>query len=575
MTGIHITQFAGITPELNAKLLDKTVAQIAHNCLLWDGSLRPMPQWQLFQVMGLVTDYGVIFEDSKTNNIFEANEFTKGVYLNGRPFADKIVVGLDIAESVTHDYYSNIRFADKLNMVATSLPSGLPTPTFFNKVVNGQNVAPFISAWSVTYTPQLHSTKATNRVIGVTFCRKTINGFEESPIAVIPGQDPSAIIYEGDVAHISLTIDTITPPEWGITHIRLYRSVSGIDSGEKVGNELDTDWHLIDTVPYVANVVYNDGGAATSYPLDMYLAEHFYCPQFLVNHFGVTEGGWFYGASVDGRLMVSERYLHTAWPTENVYAIPEYVTDAVAHYDNIFIGTRTYPYVMALGPGEGTQGLQASLTPFPQRAACLPGTMVKAVSGAVYASPVGLVAVSKDGQKVITAGILNAGDVLYSHDIGDGTKDEIRIELTTLAAYWQGKYFGFIGGRRDIPPNVYLTSRPYPINVIEALEASASLERGRLVHITEDALDIAASIVSGVLRNIIHEYHESAEALDVTASLRSGVLHIPIHTQTMAPEALDIVASLQSGELNLIVVETTMAAEALDIVASLQSGTLV
>ena len=463
MTSIRIVEFGGILPEKAARNLPKTYAQIAHNCLLWDGVLRPMPKWKEFYKYNNATNK--LYEDTRDGSLHSTLDYAEAVLLTGPPFATDLLVGIDNT-AIVDGYNSNIFQTLSYDEVgAASVAAGIPTPTF-------TGVAPFIISSSIGYTSLLYSLKPVNRIIGITFCRAIAGGMQESTIALIPGQAPYGIMFEGDIVNITLTLDMAKLAAFGITHIRLYRTIAGLDSGENVANELDTDWHLIDTIAATQDITYNKGGAATTDPLDLYLAKDFYPPQFKADYFGLTESGWFYMASATGRIAVSERYLHHAWPSENNLRIQAQVTGVVTHYDNLYIGTAANPYIVAVGPGEAEQGVQLAATPYPARLACIPGTMVAAPSGAIYASASGLVALSKSGQKVITAGVMNSDDILYKEKIEAvvGPPDyaaymeEIRIPRTILSAFWNGKYVGFTKSYQNVAPGDPITKNCYIYN---------------------------------------------------------------------------------------------------------------
>lgn len=433
MTCISITQFAGLAPEIASRNANRTTAQIAHNCLLSDGVLRPMPQWKLYKEIPapFYSEGNRIYEDTRSDLIFAAAEFRDAVYLTGKPFAKDLLVGVDKNPTTIFGMTTNLRAAEHADAVNGLRALGLPTPNF----------GTYFTASSVSYQSQNFSLKPVNRIIGVTFCRQTESGFEESTLAVIPGQAPFGIMFEGDIVKVSLTLAISLFTATNITHIRLYRTISGLDTGEQVANELDTDWHLLETIAVRPIIKYNDGGAVTTDPMDLYLAKHFYPPSFNAEHFGLSESGWFYMVACDGRVALSERYLHHAWPTENKFTLQHRVTDVVCHYDTLYVGTTKRPFAIPIGPGEGEQGTQGAPVPFPERLPCLPRTMVVGPSGALYAASAGLVSLTKSGPKVITSGITNPGDTLYK----DADGNIATIGKTTLGAYSQGNYFGFCG----------------------------------------------------------------------------------------------------------------------------------
>jgi len=438
MPGIHIKQFAGIMPEIAERNMPHTSAQVAHNCLLRDGSLRAMPEWKIYAT---TVEGGYLSEDTQTGNTYNVG-YKESVFLNGAPFAKNLIVGINDRVEETGatppGYTGNLFQTATLSGTAGNYPSGIPTPEMRSDMIG---IIRNIFDPGIWFVAGLYSQKPVNRMLGISFARKIGGGMQEGPIVPFVSQSPQQLMFEGDILQLSFRLDMDYMIAHGLTHVRIYRTVSGLDSGEKAGNELDTDWHLLATLPAKTNMAYNDGGAATTDPMDLYLAGNFYEPKYKMQHFGMSESGWFYAIAENGKVSISERYLHHAWPVENYLDIRQNVTSAVVHYDNIYVGTDQHPFVVALAPGEGQQGLQASATRFPARLPCLSGTMVATTGGAIYASNKGLVALSRSGQQIITAGLTNAGDNLYKYN-GNGSPD-VRFEQTTKAAYHEGTYYGF------------------------------------------------------------------------------------------------------------------------------------
>jgi hypothetical protein len=254
---------------------------------------------------------------------------------------------------------------------------------------------------------------------------------------------PDAVVYEGDTATINISVSALTD---GANYVRLYRSISGLDTGQEIANTLDTDWFLVDEVaiPVGGTIVYMDGGSVTTDPMDKYYAGQFHAPTLLAKFFALTQSGWFAAASPDGEIAVSERYLHHAWPVENTYKIPETINDMVATQDNLYIGTNRHPYMVTLKFGD--KALMGRPFPFLEPYRCLPGSMTAAPSGAIYASNNGLIAIGPEGQKVLTASIANAGDILFSRTF-DGVTTICSIDSTNFGTYHNGWYYGFCGGQ--------------------------------------------------------------------------------------------------------------------------------
>ena len=295
---------------------------------------------------------------------------------------------------------------------------------------------------SVSYARAYMSNKPVNRMYAVSRVRIKAGRAEEGPLAALIGL-PDAIVYEGDTATISIAVSALAD---GATHIRLYRSISGLDTGQEIANTLDTDWFLIDelAIPAGGSIGYADGGSVTTDYMDKYYAGQFHAPTLLAKFFALTESGWFAALATNGEIAVSERYLHHAWPVENTYKIHETVTDAVSHMDNLYVGTNRRPYMVSLKMGE--KALMGKPYPFPEAYRCLPGSMTASPSGAIYASNLGLIAIGSDGQRVLTASIANAGDILYSRKVA-GVTTVCSIDTTNFGTYHNGWYYGFCGGQ--------------------------------------------------------------------------------------------------------------------------------
>lgn len=441
MPSIRITSFGGMNTEIAARLSQDTVAQIAHNCLLWDGTLRPLAKW--------VKRQGVAFADVASIQLTAGNDnilasgLKETVFLDGANYIPNTTLGL--RPYYYSNFDSNLVYVNRLTL-ADGKGVGVRRPILDNST-------------TISYDRQYHSDKPVNRVYAVSAVRKLDSKTEESTISLLPNQTPSGIIYEGDTATINVHAQALVPYEY--TGLRLYRSISGMDTGAAVANEIDTEWFLIaelnggttDGINY--DYVYVDGGAASTDPLDLYLAGGFYAPRrFLYSHLQLLEGGWVAAVTDDGDISFSERYLYHAWPVENYFKIHgQKITACKAQFDNLFIGTQNQPYVVAVATGEKL-GLQAAVTPFPEVYPCLPNTMDKTPSGAMYASPSGVVSLTREGMKLLSAGATSGVRALYKIErhyettvAGVTTKHTqfhpMRYQDTAYAAYYRGTFFGF------------------------------------------------------------------------------------------------------------------------------------
>lgn len=433
MPNIRIREFGGINTEIAARLSQSNVAQIAHNCLLWDGTLRPTAKWVSNQG-GLNNRYSLLFDGKNliTKNLLHVIPLDSAVYVKGT------LVGLNPA--IVDSDRSNICYQNAYTQIDQILEVGVG--------------APIISDLTATsYTAQHISNKPTSRMYAASLVRDNYGKLEESTLALIPEQDAKTVIYEGDAFTITLRISDAPVRER--CYIRLYRSISALETGSEIANILDTEWYLLaeikSYVAYQAGVyreyVYVDGGSPVSAPLDTYLAGNFYPPKAVTYSFlTYTEGGWLAAATSDGYITLSERYMTHAWPIENRINLPYTITGLVAHYDNIYVGTTRFPYIISVAPGERLS-TQLDPKPFHEDYACLAGSMVRTGAGALYASPGGLVALSQAGQQVITANVANGIRPLkhlqYTALDQSTQCTDLGFQDTTYAAYFRGSYFGF------------------------------------------------------------------------------------------------------------------------------------
>lgn len=425
MASVRITQFAGLMPEVHGKLINEHNAQIAHNCLLIDGKLRPYAKW-VEKDLRSDSEHNLSIAYDKLRATAVQYPLLDAVTLEDAPMAKGYTVG-----AVQSPYY------------ASQAVARYTTGSRTDRQFVGIKSSPIYGG--VTYSRAYHSDKPVNRMYAATRVRKYADRAEEGPLWLIPGQDPRVVVYEGDLVNVSLYSD----PEDGVTHYRIYRSITGLDTGQATTNELDTNWHLVDEIPFTPNnnVVYTDGASATASPLDVAYSGSFYGPAIKPDYFGLTESGWFVSASKTGEIQISERYLHHAWPTENDMRIPEKITDMVVQGDNVFFGTDGYPYILAVGMGE--KAMQARIDRYKEQLPCLPGSMTATSFGAMYASGAGIVSATRDGIEVVTRDIANSGTVFSTRNFDALTNGgptiplDIGFSTTAFGHYHGGKYYGF------------------------------------------------------------------------------------------------------------------------------------
>lgn len=432
MSNIRIKRFGGMNHSVATRNADPDTAQVAHNCLLWDGALRPLAQWQSKQG-GLTGRYTLKFDGENLHTI----NLQKAISLNDPTYPTGMVVGLYPSQVNGSNicYQNNSVNIDAIYEVGVAMPV-------------------FLSQTELTWTAEYQSKKPVNRLYAGTMVRNNGGKLEESALALLPNQSAVGQYFEGDSCWVLSRVQAATIRE--NCYYRLYRSMSGMSDGQGLDNKLDTDWYLCAEIE--AYVAYNagigreysfiDSGSVTTKPLDRYVASRFYPPapwtfNFLVN----TEMGCLVAATEAGDIGVSERHMTHAWPTENYVHIPSNITGMAAHYDTVYIGTTGRPYVMACGMNDA--GVSLGVTPAPESYPCLLNTMTESPSGAIYASPQGLIALSQEGMRNLTPSMTNSPRSLYHAEYLDSTNNnnltctDVDFTDTIYGTFYHGVYFGF------------------------------------------------------------------------------------------------------------------------------------
>lgn len=434
MPSIRIKRFGGMNLSVATRNAEPDVAQVAHNCLLWDGALRPLAKW-ISKQGGLTNRYTLGFDGT---NLYTIN-LQKAIHLNDLTYQAGTVIGLN--PSIVNSDRSNICYQNNYVNIDAILEVGVSPP-----VVMPQT--------AMTWTAEYQSLKPVNRLYACSLVRNIGGKLEESPLVLLPNQSATQQYFEGDSCWVLPRIQSSGIRE--NCYLRLYRSMSGMSDGQGLDNKLDTDWYLCAEIKaYVAYLAgagreysYVDNGGVTAKPLDLYLAGRFYPPAILTYSFLCgTEGGWVVAATSDGTVAASERHMTHAWPTENYVHIPATIMDMKSHYDTVYIGTDKKPYVMALSMGDA--GLQMNVTPAQESYPCLHNTMAETPSGVVYASTSGLVSLSQEGMRVLTSSMTNSPYPLYHAEYLDTTNNnalacvDVDFADTTYGTFYHGIYFGF------------------------------------------------------------------------------------------------------------------------------------
>lgn len=419
MPSIRIQKFAGLLPEVNAKLLREDHAQIAHNTLLWDGWLRPMPK---FTPVLFGTPFISLYPSPTTNQgILGDTVLFDAVGAPQEPFPPGAIVGV---------YNNDIQYRPSASSTPRPLGMFAPTLTGISQVVTNQHLSvyPIPRTYALTY----------------------MAGSMEGPPAVFDSLGRDGTLYEGDIVTIGFSLNPIELATYGITGLRLYRTVPGFDTGEQIENPVETGFHLVNEfTTFPLNVIYVDSANAVTNPNDLMLTEQFQRHQLSkVDFLRATESGWLVAGGYNsflsfgdasGYIQVSERFQWHAWPVQNLVLIPDRIIDTTLFYDDMFIGTANRPYHMRIEFGDSieTDSLKLSIRPFPDSYGCVPNSMVTANSGAMYASKDGLITLEVNEDYVVSKKVTNPGDQLLN------PITPIKIDSLTNAAWWNGFYLGF------------------------------------------------------------------------------------------------------------------------------------
>lgn len=393
MSSIVIKKFAALRPLDDSRQLTEQEAQIAHNCLLTDGSLRPMPQWAQ---MGPTTDS---ITDGRANTPYTAVNGTCGIVFNGPPFGQQTI-------------YLN--------------GSGNVTPTA-NSSASG----------SISITPGGLSTKAVNRVYGITSVTLFGGVTYESALTVLTGSNPDGLMFEGDIAHITASCTG--------AYARVYRSTSDVTTGAGTSGVLTANWQLVvDQLPNGG--LYIDGGSAVSNPLDTYIYRGPLSAPFSAQVMGLLESGYVWIVSADGQVALSDRFTWGIWPVENVYNLASapgssaiVVTGAVSVGDRLYIGTQLGCY-WAEAKVTDAGGVVLPLLPIPKSYPCIPNSMAASPDGAIYTSAQGVVSVSGNQASMLSRDLARG----VAGNLPGGA--QVLFSQVNQAFYHNGRYYAFGGG---------------------------------------------------------------------------------------------------------------------------------
>jgi hypothetical protein len=463
MPSIRIKRFAGLLTELNPKELQNDYAQIAHNCLLWDGWLRPMPEWS-------ITTYGSsttlsVYKDSTQTLGYNVNYQLYNVVQNySQPFNTDCPIGLFNESGISDGigYLRSYTAPPPFGSITGFYGFTIPTLSGVSQVVTNNNLSvyPISRTYAITYS--------SNNAEGPPVILPEIGG----PLSSVnPGR-----LFEGDAVALSFGVNLSDITTFNVTHINIYRTVPNFKTSETLGNPLQTGFHLVTTLPAASYIYFVDIAPSENIPGDLLLSDQWMPSPTTIpvglrrSAFQQTEGGWavlYQTSAVESTVQFSERYMYHAWPPQNTLNFQEKINSMAVFYDNVFLGTYNGAYNIVVGASDNeTISLNARI--FPDKYACLPNTMCATNFGAMYASPDGLIALSTEGDTLASKNVANPGDNINTGAATFSFSNILKSE------YWNGNYFGFSNNAALVFNQHNQANKEFPLSSMVTIDVPSS-----------------------------------------------------------------------------------------------------
>lgn len=367
MASIRLNRFAGIRPLLSERALGPAYAQVAHNALLHDGSLRPMrgcpevkatPEpaaiWEPPNVAECCPE--VMCSEKCVSYTHPASPGCRGfgwavVYGDGDPKRVNICDGTEGPLCVP---------APPM-MLAAALTAPVPAPTL-------DHTGPDERAYTYTWVDQF--------------------GVESAPaLATHAGRSRDGSGW---------TLTGFAPPPANVCAVRLYRTVAGIDVETAA---VTPEFQLVTELP-PGTSTYVDSARLRDLQYGTLLTAGDCCAPEGLTCVRQTELGFEVGF-IGNELVFSERNEPHNWPDRNRFTLPERIMGVEVYGDIVYIGTQGRPYraLLAVGtdPLTNEVGLQADIKPYGMVAPLRSfRNLVATPDGAFLASERGLFALTGD-----------------------------------------------------------------------------------------------------------------------------------------------------------------------------------
>lgn len=162
---------------------------------------------------------------------------------------------------------------------------------------------------------------------------------------------------------------------------------------------------------------------------------------------------------------------------------------------------------------------------------------------------------------------------------------EIVISVT-CAAEVVGQYALEIGKRIEaygccdiqlpaLPAFVYLTSRPYPVDAIEAISTTGIVLSGMFIRPTRIAIAATGLVLSGEMRELLRSSVAVDEAITTTGLVLSGEMRVLLLSSAAVDEAITTTGLVLAGEMRILLIQYPMVDEAITTTGLVLSGHMV
>jgi hypothetical protein len=394
MPTLKINQFGGIVPRYNKSLLRENMASEAENVRLWHGTLapfrKPKPIWTApVDHIRSMLRFGCCWLawDKPCVEAAEWLPTCHRLYVTG-------VEAYPIVASLPED-----------GCILEWKRVGLPVP----------DIAPIATL--------LDASKPLRTTSSRSYVYTYINSFGEEGVPS-PPSDALLDVQEGGVVMIKIPAP---PMGWDISEIRLYRTASVFNDGEKADAPTATAYLFVADCPPIAQEFMDT--LLTDALVEANLSEqHTPPPEDLENIIQLTDG--VLAGSVGNQVWFSESYQPQAWPIDNMLQLDDKVIALKWSNDVVYAMTDGHPYAIAESCADGQCCRKVHrfthAEPIVSRKSA-----VATPHGVVYASNNGLVGLSGEKMSIITA-------PWYAQD------DWQALLPHTMSGSWvDGNYIGF------------------------------------------------------------------------------------------------------------------------------------